>query len=71
MEEYNAYAILDEVYQHLVFEGAEHVSLRSLPGMHKKAIRIGSAGKTFSFTGWKVPPPPLPPPTPSPAPRPP
>jgi len=40
--------------QSLVFEGAEHVSLRSLPGMHKKAIRIGSAGKTFSFTGWKI-----------------
>lgn len=54
LEKHNAYAVLDEVYEHLVFEGSQHVSLRSLPGMQERAIRIGSAGKTFSFTGWKV-----------------
>ncbi len=43
-----------QVYEHLVFEGSQHVSLRSLPGMQERSIRIGSAGKTFSFTAWKV-----------------
>ncbi len=43
-----------QVYEHLVFEGSEHVSLRSLPGMHDRCIRVGSAGKTFSLTAWKV-----------------
>lgn len=54
LEKHNAYAILDEVYEHLVYPGTQHISLRSLPGMQERAIRIGSAGKTFSFTGWKV-----------------
>lgn len=43
-----------QVYEHLVFEGSQHVSLRSLEGMQERSIRIGSAGKTFSFTSWKV-----------------
>ena len=43
-----------QVYEHLVFKGSEHVSLRSLPGMRDRCIRIGSAGKTFSLTAWKV-----------------
>ena len=43
-----------QVYEHLVFEGHEHVSLQRLPGMQDRCIRIGSAGKTFSLTGWKV-----------------
>ena len=51
---YDAYAILDEVYQHLVFKGHQHHSLQEIPGMMERSIRIGSAGKTFSFTGWKV-----------------
>ena len=42
------------VYEHLVFEGHEHLSIRSLPGMAKRTLRIGSAGKTFSLTAWKV-----------------
>jgi N-succinyldiaminopimelate aminotransferase len=46
-------AVTDEVYEHLVFEG-EHVSLASLPGMRERTVVISSAGKTFSFTGWKV-----------------
>ncbi|MFD7135285.1 pyridoxal phosphate-dependent aminotransferase [Streptomyces sp. NPDC059894] len=46
--------VTDEVYEHLVFDGAEHVPLASLPGMRERTVTIGSAGKTFSFTGWKV-----------------
>ena len=45
--------VTDEVYEHLVFEG-EHLPLASFPGMRERTVTIGSAGKTFSFTGWKV-----------------
>ncbi|MFF1447895.1 pyridoxal phosphate-dependent aminotransferase [Streptomyces sp. NPDC058274] len=46
--------ITDEVYEHLVFDDAEHLPLASFPGMRGRTVSIGSAGKTFSFTGWKV-----------------
>jgi N-succinyldiaminopimelate aminotransferase len=46
--------ISDEVYEHLVFDGAHHVSMLELPGMDQRALKVGSAGKSFSFTGWKV-----------------
>lgn len=45
--------VTDEVYEHLVFDG-EHIPLASLPGMRERTVSISSAGKTFSFTGWKV-----------------
>jgi N-succinyldiaminopimelate aminotransferase len=45
--------VTDEVYEHLVFDG-EHIPLVSLPGMRDRTVSISSAGKTFSFTGWKV-----------------
>jgi N-succinyldiaminopimelate aminotransferase len=45
--------VTDEVYEHLVFEG-RHLPLASLPGMSERTITISSAGKTFSFTGWKI-----------------
>ncbi|MET9917389.1 pyridoxal phosphate-dependent aminotransferase [Streptomyces sp. NPDC006435] len=45
--------VTDEVYEHLVFEG-EHLPLASFPGMRGRTVTIGSAGKTYSFTGWKV-----------------
>ncbi|GAA4951994.1 pyridoxal phosphate-dependent aminotransferase [Yinghuangia aomiensis] len=45
--------ITDEVYEHLVFEG-EHIPLATLPGMRERTVTISSAGKTFSFTGWKI-----------------
>ncbi|MFB6577175.1 pyridoxal phosphate-dependent aminotransferase [Streptomyces sp. NPDC056402] len=45
--------VTDEVYEHLVFEGA-HTPLAGLPGMRERTVTISSAGKTFSFTGWKV-----------------
>jgi len=51
---HDAYAVCDEVYEHLVFDGAEHIPLITLPGMRDRTIRIQSAGKTFSLTGWKV-----------------
>ncbi|MFI8069642.1 pyridoxal phosphate-dependent aminotransferase [Streptomyces sp. NPDC086033] len=46
--------ITDEVYEHLVFDDAEHLPLATFPGMRERTVTIGSAGKTFSFTGWKV-----------------
>jgi N-succinyldiaminopimelate aminotransferase len=54
MEKHDAYAICDEVYEHLLFDGLQHVPLMTLTGMRDRCIRIGSAGKTFSLTGWKV-----------------
>ena len=51
---HDAYAVCDEVYEHLTFDGARHVPLMALPGMRERVMRIGSAGKTFSLTGWKV-----------------
>lgn len=46
--------VTDEVYEHLVFDGREHVPLATLPGMAERTLTISSAGKSFSFTGWKV-----------------
>ena len=54
VQAYDAYAICDEVYEHLVFDGVRHIPLMTLPGMRERSVRIGSAGKTFSLTGWKV-----------------
>lgn len=51
--EHDIIAVTDEVYEHLVFDG-EHVCLASLPGMRDRTVVISSAGKTFSFTGWKI-----------------
>ncbi|KJE37184.1 aminotransferase [Thalassospira sp. HJ] len=47
-------ALCDEVYEHLVFDGRKHTPLMTFPGMHERTVRIGSAGKTFSLTGWKI-----------------
>ncbi|MGQ4417812.1 pyridoxal phosphate-dependent aminotransferase [Streptomyces sp. SAS_269] len=46
--------VTDEVYEHLVFDDAEHTPLAAFPGMRERTVTIGSAGKTYSFTGWKV-----------------
>ncbi len=51
---HDAIAISDEVWEHVVFDGAEHVSLMALPGMRERTVKIGSAGKIFSLTGWKI-----------------
>ncbi|WP_433266169.1 pyridoxal phosphate-dependent aminotransferase [Actinosynnema sp. CS-041913] len=47
-------AITDEVYEHLVFDGREHVPLATLPGMAERTVTISGAGKTFNCTGWKI-----------------
>jgi N-succinyldiaminopimelate aminotransferase len=51
---HDAYAICDEVYEHLTFDGWRHIPLMSLPGLFDRCMRVGSAGKTFALTGWKV-----------------
>lgn len=51
---WDALALCDEVYEHLVFAGRHHRPLASLPGLRARTVRVMSAGKTFSLTGWKV-----------------
>ena len=51
---HDAYAVCDEVYEHLTYDGWRHIPLMTLPGLRERCLRIGSAGKTFSLTGWKV-----------------
>ncbi|GLH97943.1 aminotransferase [Phytohabitans aurantiacus] len=55
-QEHGAYAVTDEVYEHLAFTdaAAPHIPLATLPGMRDRTLRISSAGKTFSCTGWKI-----------------
>ncbi len=52
--EHDAHVVSDEVYEHIVFAPHRHVSMLTIPGMRERAIKIGSAGKTFSVTGFKV-----------------
>jgi aspartate/methionine/tyrosine aminotransferase len=54
IQRHDCYAVCDEVYEHLTFDGWKHIPLMTLPGMRQRCMRIGSAGKTFSLTGWKV-----------------
>lgn len=54
LQRHDAYAVCDEVYEHLTYDGWKHIPLMTLPGMRERCLRIGSAGKTFSLTGWKV-----------------
>lgn len=51
---YDAFAITDEVYEHLVFDDNRHISISTLPGMRDRTVTINSASKTFSVTGWKI-----------------
>ena len=50
----DSYVLSDEVYEHLVFEGARHIPFATLEGMKERTITISSAGKTFGLTGWKI-----------------
>ena len=54
LERHDALAVCDEVYEHLTYAGATHVPLSTLPGLRRRCLKIGSAGKIFSLTGWKV-----------------
>jgi len=51
---HDAYAMCDEVYEHLTYDGWRHIPLMTLPGLRDRCLRVGSAGKTFSLTGWKI-----------------
>jgi N-succinyldiaminopimelate aminotransferase len=53
-ERYDAIAVCDEVWEHIVFDGRRHMPLIAVPGMRERCVKIGSAGKIFSLTGWKV-----------------
>lgn len=54
LERHDAFAVCDEVHEHLVYDGVPHIPLMTLPGMRERVVRVASAGKTFSLTGWKV-----------------
>jgi len=47
-------AVTDEIYEHILFDGAKHISIASLPGMREQTITINSISKTYSLTGWRV-----------------
>ena len=51
---FDAVALCDEVWEHCVFDGAAHVPFMALPGMRERTVKVGSAGKIFGLTGWKV-----------------
>nr|WP_281390612.1 pyridoxal phosphate-dependent aminotransferase [Sphaerisporangium rubeum] len=53
-QERDIIAVTDEVYEHLTYDGVEHVPMATLPGMRERTVMISSAGKTFSVTGWKT-----------------
>jgi N-succinyldiaminopimelate aminotransferase len=52
--EFDAVVVTDEVYEHMTYDGVEHVPMATLPGLADRTLTISSAGKTFSVTGWKV-----------------
>ncbi len=52
--QWDAYAVTDEIYEHITYDGARHVSLATLPGMAERTVTINSISKTYSVTGWRV-----------------
>ncbi len=52
--EFDALAITDEIYEHIVYDGARHVPIMTLPGMRERSVLVNSLSKTFSVTGWRV-----------------
>ena len=53
-EEHNVIAVTDEIYEHIVYDGREHLSIGSLPGMEERTVTISGLGKTYAVTGWRV-----------------
>ncbi|MGN6463157.1 MAG: aminotransferase class I/II-fold pyridoxal phosphate-dependent enzyme, partial [Pseudolabrys sp.] len=53
-QRYDAIAVCDEVWEHVIFDGLVHVPLIAIDGMRERCVKVGSAGKIFSLTGWKV-----------------
>lgn len=52
--EFDLIVVTDEVYEHLTFDGTEHIAMATLPGMRDRVLSISSGGKTFNTTGWKI-----------------
>ena len=52
--EFDCLAITDEIYEHIVYDGREHISIATLPGMAERTITIGGLSKTYSVTGWRL-----------------
>ena len=52
--EFDALAISDEIYEHIVYDGAQHIPMMTLPGMRERSILVNSMSKTYSVTGWRV-----------------
>ena len=53
-QEFDALAITDEIYEHILYDGAMHMPIASLPGMRERSILVNSMSKTYSVTGWRV-----------------
>ncbi|HWP35825.1 MAG TPA: aminotransferase class I/II-fold pyridoxal phosphate-dependent enzyme [Thermodesulfobacteriota bacterium] len=53
-EEFDAYVVTDEIYEHIVYRGLPHVSIATLPGMFERTVTISGLSKTFSVTGWRL-----------------
>jgi aminotransferase len=53
-QKWNVVAITDEIYEHILYDGAEHVTMASLPGMRERTVTISGISKTYSVTGWRV-----------------
>lgn len=53
-QEHDSIVVCDEVWEHVIFDGRRHMPILALPGMRERTVKIGSAGKIFSLTGWKV-----------------
>jgi aspartate/methionine/tyrosine aminotransferase len=53
-QKWDVYAVTDEIYEHIIYDGKEHVSIASLPGMKDRTVTINSVSKTYSVTGWRV-----------------
>lgn len=53
-QEYDALCITDEIYEHIIYDGEEHIPVMTLPGMRERAVLVNSMSKTYSVTGWRV-----------------
>jgi len=53
-QEFDALAITDEIYEHIIYDGAKHIPMMTLPGMRERTILINSMSKTYAVTGWRV-----------------
>jgi aspartate/methionine/tyrosine aminotransferase len=53
-QEFDALAVTDEIYEHILYDGVEHIPMMQIPGMRDRTILVNSLGKTYSVTGWRV-----------------